>query len=42
MMTTLREAVSQKPNWAEPIEKPGLDLLEKEEIKVCHQKMLSP
>ena len=39
MMTTLREAVSQKPNWAEPIEKPGLDLLEKEEIKVKRPSM---
>jgi ATP-dependent Clp protease adaptor protein ClpS len=35
MMKTLREALSQKsnPNRAEPVEKPGLDLLEKDEVK---------
>ena len=41
MMKTLREALSQKPNpnWAEPIEKPGLDLLEKDEVKAKRPSM---
>jgi ATP-dependent Clp protease adaptor protein ClpS len=35
MMQTLGNALSQKrnPNLVEPIEKPGLDLLEKDEVK---------
>ena len=41
MMKTLREALSQKPNpnWAEPIERPGLDLLEKDEVKAKRPSM---
>jgi ATP-dependent Clp protease adaptor protein ClpS len=41
MMKTLREALSQKsnPNRAEPIEKPRLDLLEKDEVKAKRPSM---
>ena len=41
MMKILREALSQKrnPNRAEPIEKPGLDLLEKDEVKTKRPSM---
>ena len=41
MMKILREALSQKrnPNRAEPIEKPGLDLLEKDEVKAKRPSM---
>ena len=40
-MKTLREALSQKPNpnRAKPIEKPGLDLLEKDEVKAKRPSM---
>jgi len=40
-MKTLSEALSQKPNpnRAEPIEKPGLDLLEKDEVKAKRPSM---
>ena len=41
MMKILREALSQKrnPNRADPIEKPGLDLLEKDEAKAKRPSM---
>src|SRR3984893_3176728 len=41
MMKILREALSQKrnPNRAEPIEKPELDLLEKDEAKAKRPSM---
>ena len=41
MMKTLREALSQKrnPNRAEPIEKPGLDLLDRDEVKAKRPSM---
>src|ERR1700751_1874256 len=43
MMQTIRNVLSQKrnPNPVEPIEKPGLDLLEKDEIRAKRPSMWS-